>query len=915
MLENVRGISIQGRCFADKTELPCYKTEKHRICVIYGRNGSGKSTISEGCSRIAAGTESDDLTAELIDSAGNTVLLEPDERICVFDERYIDENVKIDDDGLGTIVLLGKQVDLQSKIEECKSARDKAEEEYIKAKTEYERYADKKDSISPLFYLEDIKKTLIQRWAKVDQKIKGNSIRSSVTDALIEEIGSIVVAQSAKEKLDEQLNQLISLLDKIIVSKQVYPEAIKQVQIKMNFDKEFCQCIEKQIEKPVLTEREKMILEAIHQGHQTRTEEARQTFAKEDTSVCPYCYQPVCKEYKKNLVESISRVLNRDVDEHKAELRQISFPEISGDYAQYIGLDQDLVIAIQKQIAKCEKTIARYKKAIDEKINNIYTPVVLTSFGLEDEIEQLNRLLILLENKRVEFEKASQDIKNRKKEAIRINKKIAKIEIKHQYASFLLQKTCEEEALKKRDRLYDGYQAAVKKLDCLQQEKSSESLAIQHINNSLDYIFFQKGRLSIALKDGKYYLKSNGENVKPKNVSQGERNIIALCYFFTKILSHQEVGKLYTSREFVVIDDPVSSFDFENKVGILSLLRYQIEKIISGNQQSKVLLLSHDLTTIFDVKKIMKELYGEENAKKSAVKYSVNELEQRRLKAFGDKRSEYGALLNAIYNYANGDMQEAYLEIGNFMRRALEAFSSFTYRNSIDKVLLNKGVLEDLGSCSKYFENLMWRLVLHGESHYEEQVYNFHDGVNFFEFISEEEKRKTAKDILCFMYLLNKHHLEAYLKDIPSAIDNIQIWVNAIPTNEEIELEKISESRIIKLFDLPISAGTGTFIIDNEVDGIDYPTNNQECDFALRISGDSMEPDIPDRAVVLVKNVDKLIGGEIGAFCLNQNTYCKKLIYKNGKAFLCSINSKYAPIEIKDTDQLTVYGKVIDIVI
>ena len=107
------------------------------------------------------------------------------------------------------------------------------------------------------------------------------------------------------------------------------------------------------------------------------------------------------------------------------------------------------------------------------------------------------------------------------------------------------------------------------------------------------------------MKDDKYYLKSNGNNVKPKDISLGERNIIALCYFFTQILSNQEVEKLYQTEELIIIDDPVSSFDFENKVGIISFLRYQINRIVRGNQSSKILLLSHDLETVFHLRKAL----------------------------------------------------------------------------------------------------------------------------------------------------------------------------------------------------------------------------------------------------------------------------------------------------------------------
>lgn len=139
-------------------------------------------------------------------------------------------------------------------------------------------------------------------------------------------------------------------------------------------------------------------------------------------------------------------------------------------------------------------------------------------------------------------------------------------------------------------------------LKALELQKSNVGLAIENINNALDYVFFSHGRLSIELKNDKYYLKSNGNDVKPKNVSLGERNIIALCYF-TQILANQDIEKLYQNEELVVIDDPISSFDFENKVGISSFLRYQTKNILVGNSKSKILFLTHDLLTFLICKR------------------------------------------------------------------------------------------------------------------------------------------------------------------------------------------------------------------------------------------------------------------------------------------------------------------------
>ena len=45
------------------------------------------------------------------------------------------------------------------------------------------------------------------------------------------------------------------------------------------------------------------------------------------------------------------------------------------------------------------------------------------------------------------------------------------------------------------------------------------------------HIFFDNKRLQIEVKDGKYYTKVNNKNVALKNLSTGEKNIIALSYF------------------------------------------------------------------------------------------------------------------------------------------------------------------------------------------------------------------------------------------------------------------------------------------------------------------------------------------------------------------------------------------------
>lgn len=99
-----------------------------------------------------------------------------------------------------------------------------------------------------------------------------------------------------------------------------------------------------------------------------------------------------------------------------------------------------------------------------------------------------------------------------------------------------------------------------------------------------------------------------------------------------------------------------------------------------------------------------------------------------------------------------------------------------------DKISTDDDILSLLG-CAEYrvyFKNLMYRLVLHGGSHKEDQVKAMKD-MNFFTLISEREKKRTAKDILCFIYLLNKAHLLSHLKEIDSdAETKLDSWCQDI---------------------------------------------------------------------------------------------------------------------------------------
>jgi len=119
--------------------------------------------------------------------------------------------------------------------------------------------------------------------------------------------------------------------------------------------------------------------------------------------------------------------------------------------------------------------------------------------------------------------------------------------------------------------------------------------------------------------------------------------------------------------------------------------------------------------------------------------------------------------------------------------------------------------------------------------------------------------------------------------------------------------------RQLPLYELPVSAGVGEYVDENlekaEVGTIRVPYNDKtaEANFALRISGNSMEPKYRNGDVLLIQSTDTIESGELGIFLLDGAGYFK--IYEGDR--LQSINPAYGPILLKEYSNVQCKGRVI----
>lgn len=113
-----------------------------------------------------------------------------------------------------------------------------------------------------------------------------------------------------------------------------------------------------------------------------------------------------------------------------------------------------------------------------------------------------------------------------------------------------------------------------------------------------------------------------------------------------------------------------------------------------------------------------------------------------------------------------------------------------------------------------------------------------------------------------------------------------------------------------KFFDQALSAGTGQYLNDVQVEQIELPVDI-EADFVVPIYGDSMEPDYHSGDYVFVKLSVDLSSGDIGVFEYYGDAYIKELVINDSGAYLHSLNPKYDDILVDADSDFRIIGEVV----
>lgn len=785
------GIEIEGKCFKRRTKLTLFANPSERAVVLYGKNGSGKSTIAEAFRAIQSGQESpvdvdeqSELTVQLIphQSDNEGTIRNQQLRVSVFDEHFIDEQVKLRECGVGSVVLIGDQGDAQADIEAAtQSIRELEKNKEVLA----EKIADSEKASKRL---KGSLKDKLSPWADRDREIKGNKVRTRIDESRIDKAVNDAINLTSSPDMAEVSSQWEEARNSLDVSRTkkgapINLPILDYVPVDLKRVKEYLEAEPDVASKSEVATRLQESLRAS-----SSVKDALSILVQNALDCCPVCQQSVSAEQRAELHQALLQL--------SSETRISDAPNI-----QEARFDQDAWRLVSSNLSTNEinDAVNQYNyclqivsNALSKKKENPFNSSAEGILELKDAAHNLEKYVRSVEDERKQHNDSAIDESQAKKAATLANERLTICETKELALQYHDSRETTNQLNGKNVDNERLLQEKKRRLDEANARMRNTRIAVEEINRDLRTMLFSGERLQLKVvnRDGiDYYVPVvRGRQIGVMELSTGERNLLALAYFFTRIRegesqSHTsfESDEIHVPR-LIIVDDPISSFDKENRVGISLFLTSKLIDFLempTGTRkknskifESRCVVMTHDSVVwqaLISTFKPLSPYYQSGGGGRSVRGVELRHNESGAEIIDCESMVEYGRLLRAVYEYAldegpqrssSGTISED-LVIGNITRRLLEAYVSLVYNNDLVNFMSSKQV-KSLGD-GRYSE-LIVRLGLHDASHTEDAtkslMYLSSGGP------SHEDLVKICRTVLCLLYQIEPEHLKGWWPQI-----------------------------------------------------------------------------------------------------------------------------------------------------
>lgn len=696
-------------------------TEFKEINIFYGRNYSGKTTLSRIIRALETGNLSNkylkpEFSVEFKDNTSTTQssLTTHNEKIRVFNEDFVRENLRFiynPDESIQSFAI-GSQ---NATIETALAAKELALGKEAENSGLYADLAQKRSNNSNTESATRSANTALKN--KLDDKATGreNGIKYSsyiydlnYTIIKLEADINIVLA-SGYLKISEQQIDAFRLLLKEDQKPNITESANLDLKLQ-TLAKEANELVEQKI---TLTE---SIQELLTNNLLEDWVKKGIPLHKDKRSNCGFCGEPLKHDLWQRLSnhfniesQSLEQNINLLLEKIQQEIANTdSFFSInpSNFYSEYINEAQTLKDNLATESKTYKQQLKSLEKQLEARLKSISSPTIYQI--INDNVAGLVKIRTDFESLRAKNNDFTANLNNKKSEAkekLRLKEvhtfvqDIGYVAEKKNIATLEQKQTTEKSA-------FDAAQTTITQLkseiQSLKDQLSDEGLAATQVNNYLHH-FFGHAFLSIepVQEETGFKFEVMRSGVKAHHLSEGECSLIAFCYFMAKL----DDVETKDSKPIIWIDDPISSLDSNHVFFIFSLISTEV---VRKNKYKQLFISTHNL----DFLKYLKRLGGKEDFHE---KHTTHFLLTRTSASSDIKQmpnylkkyaTEFNYLFSQIYQCAVATEEEVEnnydcsYNYGNNARKFLEAYLFYHYPyiehngNQLDKlkVFLNDDI-------------------------------------------------------------------------------------------------------------------------------------------------------------------------------------------------------------------------------
>jgi len=688
-----------------------------KINILYGRNYSGKTTLSRIFRSLETGQlpeNYDDPQYELIDENGNKIdqnnLDDFSSPVRVFNEDFIKSNLKFLIDPTGEIApfailgntngtLVDEIKELTKEIgssEEPKTGLHKAVDDANNALDSANQALSEAES--------DLKSKLSKKATDKSIGIKYKSDRFGDVNYTIAKIRSDI------ETIYQNEYQGPSTAD-IANCEAILRDTVHEPITNIRFQHQYSTYKDEAVsllEKEIGTSNK--IQRLIHDTALNLWVKRGVEIA-DNASICPFCGNPITDEFWSELhahFDEESRKLENDIggliEQIRKEINKGAINDASIKlqlYSEYIGKYEVAKKLLDEKLSEYYNALQELIDQLEKRLANISHPVeFLSDKNCDNDIEEaLNRLnLVLNENNSYAGE-----LKNKQTSAKTVLR-LKEVEdfcntIDYRAVSEKIEKlkSIRDAAESKLNDVKDDLSNKQEALDGKKRLLNDEELGAKHVNEYLNDFFGHHFVTLEAHKDNddakqiKFCIMRNG---KPAyNLSEGECSLISFCYFMAKLDDVATSGQ----KPIIWIDDPISSLDSNHIYFIFSLI---VSKIAKTGCFSQLFISTHNLDFLKYLNRL-KSYHLDKNGKQVADSKAYFLIErignhssiQALPQYLKSNATEYNYLFSQIYKVSQcvavtDDNYDILYSFGNSARKFLEMYLYFKYPT--DEELLPK---------------------------------------------------------------------------------------------------------------------------------------------------------------------------------------------------------------------------------